>query len=101
MKHSSNKLFLKLVVLVFALMFATPLIAQANDTTFIANQNGLTAGQVSITLITGDNGAGLQKLISDSNNCTGGDGPHAAYIGFRVTNTSGGVLSGLTIGVSA
>ena len=47
-------------------------------------------GDVTILLTSGN------QLVSDSNNCSGGDGPHAAYVAFQVTNTSGGTLTDLS-----
>ena len=38
----------------------------------------LAPGAVSITMTTDP------LLVSDSNNCSGGAGPHAAYVGFRL-----------------
>lgn len=46
----------------------------------------LGSGDVSITLVTGG------ELVSDSNNCFT-QGPQAVYVGFRITNTSGGTLN--------
>jgi uncharacterized repeat protein (TIGR01451 family) len=46
----------------------------------------LSPGQVSVTMTTDP------LLVSDSNNCAGGAGPRAAYVGFRITNTSGTTL---------
>ncbi|NND61531.1 MAG: hypothetical protein HKN49_14850, partial [Gammaproteobacteria bacterium] len=59
----------------------------------------LAPGDVAFTLATGDAGTGNQDFIVDSNNC-GAEGPNAAYVGGRVTNTSGGLLSNLTATMS-
>lgn len=56
--------------------------------------NALSAGQVSIALVSGP------WFVNDSNTCSGGAGPHAAYVVFRVTNTSGGTLTNLQAGLS-
>jgi uncharacterized repeat protein (TIGR01451 family) len=50
---------------------------------------GLSSGQVSIRLASGP------KFVSDSNNCSGGDGPHAAYVAYAITNTSGSTRTGV------
>jgi len=49
----------------------------------------LSGGQVSVSAVT-------TIAAVDSNNCAGGAGPHAMFLQVRVTNTSGGALSGLT-----
>ncbi|MDX2004680.1 MAG: hypothetical protein SFU83_05320 [Meiothermus sp.] len=40
-------------------------------------------------------------LTSDSNNCSGGAGPRAAYVGFRFTNTSGSALRDVRVTLGA
>ena len=51
----------------------------------------LTASQIQIRMMTDP------LLVSDSNGCSGGAGPQAAYVGFKVTNTSGGTLTNLSV----
>jgi uncharacterized repeat protein (TIGR01451 family) len=51
----------------------------------------LSSGQVSVTMTTDS------SLVSDSNACSTGAGPRAAYVGFRITNTSGGTLNNLSV----
>ncbi len=53
---------------------------------FLSLALALSPGQVSVTMVTDP------FLVSDSNNCGGGAGPRAAYVGFRITNTSGTAL---------
>ncbi|WP_222435290.1 GEVED domain-containing protein [Puniceibacterium confluentis] len=60
----------------------------------------LTPGDISFQFTTGNVATGNQKMIVDSNNCDGGDGPRAAYIGGIVTNTSLTTISGLQATVS-
>ncbi len=62
---------------------------------FSTKSGTLTAGQISITR-TSD-----YLLAVDSNNCTGGDGPRAAYIAFRIDNTDSVALSNLEVTLSA
>ena len=61
---------------------------------------GVVPADVSITLTTGDSATDTQALIVDSNNCAGGDGPHAAYVGGVIANTSGGTLTDLSVVIS-
>lgn len=70
-----------LVLLLVALLAHTPAVHAINP------------GDVTITMTTSP------TFVSDSNNCSGGDGPHAAYIGFRITNVSGGLLSNLQVDI--
>ena len=57
--------------------------------------HALTGTDVTITLITGNSTTGVQELVLDSNSpCV--QGPDAAYVGFQITNTSGGTLTGLS-----
>jgi uncharacterized repeat protein (TIGR01451 family) len=51
----------------------------------------LSSGQVSVTMTTDS------ALVSDSNACSTGVGPRAVYVGFRVTNISGGTLNNLSV----
>ncbi len=51
----------------------------------------LTASQFRIRMVTDP------LLISDSNGCSSGDGPQAAYVGFKIENISGGTLSNLSV----
>ncbi|MDH3644513.1 MAG: hypothetical protein OES38_20575, partial [Gammaproteobacteria bacterium] len=65
-----------------------------------ASALALAPGDITFTLTTGDSGTNNQDLIVDSNNCGGGDGPRAAYVGGTLTNTTGGSLTNLTATMS-
>ena len=72
------------VVAAFLLLIVGPL-------WLVPAAHAIAPGDVSIVMTTSP------TFVSDSNNCSGGDGPHAAYVGFKVTNTSGGTLTNLQV----
>jgi hypothetical protein len=58
--------------------------------------------QLSFSLRTGDNAAGSQDMVYDSNKCTAAvpEGPRAMYVGGRVTNTGSTVATNVTATIS-
>jgi uncharacterized repeat protein (TIGR01451 family) len=53
--------------------------------------HALSTGNVSIQMVTDD------QLVVDSNYCSSNQGPRAAYVGFKVTNTSGAAINSLQV----
>jgi uncharacterized repeat protein (TIGR01451 family) len=53
--------------------------------------HALAAGSVTIQMVTDD------QLVVDSNYCSGNQGPRAAYVGFKITNTTGAAINNLQV----